>query len=166
MSKEPFRWLAGVIAAHENREVNGRTRIQKEIKLLQRLDLPTRYHYTLHFFGPYSEGVQAEIGLLEILDLAEETQKQTKDGTTYYTIRVTEDAVLPEIDPFTNYIKTMEKSDTVVLELAATYDAFREMGSDHKEAIARLKRKKGSKCEDGRTERALELLTCLGLCTE
>lgn len=163
MGIEPFRWLAGVVAAHEGREVAGRTRLQKEIKLLQRLNLPTRYHYTIHFYGPYSEGVQAEIGLLEMLGLAKEASNQTQDGTTYYTIRATENADLPEIEPFVSYIKTMENADTTVLELAATYDAFREMGANHNEALQRLKRKKGAKCNDGRDSKALELLASLGL---
>jgi hypothetical protein len=47
--------------------------------------------------------------------------------------------------------------------LAATYDAFREAGSDHEEAIKRLRRKKGSKCDNGNQEKALELLVALGL---
>lgn len=53
--KERFRWLAGAIAAHKDRKVVGRTRLQKEIKLLQRLGFPTEYSYTLFFYGPYSE---------------------------------------------------------------------------------------------------------------
>ena len=32
---EKFRWLAGVIAAHGDRKVFGRTRLHKTIKLLQ-----------------------------------------------------------------------------------------------------------------------------------
>ena len=36
-----FWWLAGVIAAHDGRRVVGRTRLQKTVKLLQRLGLPT-----------------------------------------------------------------------------------------------------------------------------
>jgi len=57
-------------------------------------------------------------------------------------------------------------AQTVVLELAATYDAFREEGADHEEAIERLRRKKGSKCDGGNQEKALELLASLDLETE
>lgn len=69
----------------------------------------------------------------------------------------------PEVRKFQQAIQTMSKADPVVLELAATYDAFREMGHDHKTALERLKRKKGVKCEDGRTGQALQLLKKLGL---
>jgi uncharacterized protein YwgA len=163
MNQDRFRWLAGVIAAHPNREVVGRTRLQKTIKLLQRLGLPTDYSYTIHFYGPYSEGLQAEIGLLEAFGLIQENLRQTKDGTPYYVLRAVPEAKMTEIAPFQPAIDIMSNATPVVLELAATYDAFRESGSDHKEAIQRLRHKKGSKCEEGNQEKALELLADLGL---
>jgi uncharacterized protein len=163
MNQERFRWLAGVIAAHPNREVHGRTRLQKTIKLLQRLRFPTDYTYTIHFYGPYSEGLQAEIGLLEVLGLVKEDVREAKDGTPYYALRAARDAAMIEIVPFQPTIDTMSAATPVVLELAATYDSFREMGSDHQQALMRLRRKKGSKCDDGNEEKALELLSALGL---
>jgi hypothetical protein len=36
------------------------------------------------------------------------------------------------------------------LELAATYDAIRVLGSKHAEALDRLRQKKGAKAEGGR----------------
>lgn len=165
MNMEPFRWLAGVIAAHEDRKIVGRTRLQKEIKLLQRLGLPTRYRYSIHFYGPYSEGVQAEIGVLEMLGLAKE-EEYTRDGASYFIIEATDEADLgDQMDPFRKAIAQMAEANAVVLELAATYDAFREQGADHAEATERLRRKKGEKCEEGREAKALELLGELGLPT-
>ncbi|MGO8747181.1 MAG: hypothetical protein ACLQNE_14440 [Thermoguttaceae bacterium] len=161
--KERFRWLAAAIAAHPDRKVVGRTRLQKEIKLLQRLKFPTEYSYTLHFFGPYSEGLHAEIGLLESLGLVEEEPQTSQEGVPYYILRAKPDAVLAEIKPYQGFIDTMDAADAVVLELAATYDMFRGMGSDHKEALQRLRRKKGSKCEGGNEAAALQLLQTLGL---
>lgn len=161
--KERFRWLAAAIAAHPERKVVGRTRLQKEIKLLQRLKFPTEYSYTLHFYGPYSESLHAEIGLLESLGLVEEESVLSSDGSPYYILQAKPEAVLPEIQPFQKSINIMNEADAVVLELAATYDMFRGMGSDHKEALVRLRRKKGSKCDDGRQQKALQLLKSLGL---
>ena len=40
--------------------------------------------------------------------------------------------MLPEIKPYQKVIDTMDAADAVVLELAATYDMFRGMGSDHR----------------------------------
>jgi len=163
MIKERFRWLAGVIAAHPNREVYGRTRLQKTMKLLQRLRLPTDYTYKIFFYGPYSDGVQADIGLLEAFGLITEDLKHAQDGTPYYVLRAAPEAKMEEVAPFQPTIDLLSETPLVVLELAATYDAFRETGSDHAEAVQRLRRKKGSKCDDGNQEKALELLVALGL---
>ena len=57
----------------------------------------------------------------------------------------------------------MQDADAVVLELAATYDMFRTMKSDHEDAMMRLQRKKGGKCDNGNDKKALELLRELGL---
>jgi hypothetical protein len=52
----------------------------------------------------------------------------------------------------------MSKADATVLELATTYDTFRETGDNHEEALERVRRKNGSKCEGRRLEEALNLL--------
>lgn len=163
MRIEKYRWLAGLIAAHNNRTVIGRTRLQKEVILLQSLDFPTDYLYKTHFYGPYSEGVRSDLGLIDAMGLVSETENETRDGKTYFTIEATEDAVLPEIQEYLTKINIMEKADSIVLELAATYHAFRSIGSDHKEALIRLRRKKGAKCNGGNEEKALNLLNELKL---
>ncbi|MFN8575163.1 MAG: hypothetical protein U0132_24125 [Gemmatimonadaceae bacterium] len=121
----------------------------------------------IHFYGPYSEGVQSDIGLLETFGFVEEKEQLKQDGSSYFVLNATQAATSlaerPEVKKFKPAIQTMNDADPVVLELAATYDAFREMGHDHKSALERLKRKKGVKCEEGRTEKALELLKKLKL---
>lgn len=167
--REKFLWLAAVIAAHRDREVVGRKRLQKTVKLLQRLGAPMDYDYMIHFYGPYSEGVQSDIGLLEAFGFVEEKKCISQDGSPYFILKATEAAAKladrTEFRKFEPAIRTMNDAEPVVLELAATYDAFREMGHDHKLALERLKRKKGVKCEQGNTEKALALLKTLGLPT-
>jgi hypothetical protein len=164
---EKFRWLAAVVAAHPEHKVVGRTRLQKTVKLLQRLGAPLDYDYMIHFYGPYSEGVQSDIGLLESFGFVEEKECMSQDGSPYFVLHASADAQKlagrPDVKKFHSAIQAMSDADAVVLELAATYDAFREMGDDHKTALERLKRKKGTKCEQGRTAKALTLLKTLGL---
>ena len=159
---ENYRWLAGLIAAHSDRIVFGRTRLQKEVKLLQCLGFPTDYSYTIHFFGPYSEGLHSDIGLLEAIGLVEES-KSTNDGKPYYILEASPDAVVPQIEQYRGEIDTLAEAPTVVLELAATYNAFRDVGAEHDDALVRLRRKKGSKCDGGNLEAAMTLLDDLGL---
>lgn len=163
MSMEDFRLLAGLIAAHPEGKIIGRTRLQKEIKLLQRLGFPTDYSYTIHFYGPYSESLQYDIGLLEASGLVEESAFKSQEGKPYYILRAKANSAVPAIDNFDREIRVLHDAPTVILELAATYDAFREDGSDHEEALTRLRRKKGAKCDGGNEEKALALLESLGL---
>jgi uncharacterized protein YwgA len=167
--REKFLWLAAVIAAHPEHKVVGRTRLQKTVKLLQRLGAPLDYDYMIHFYGPYSEGVQSDIGLLQSFGFVEEKEQSKQDGSSYFVLNATplarSLAERPEVKKYTPVIRVMNDADPVVLELAATYDAFREMGHDHKSALERLKRKKGVKCEGRRTEKALSLLKKLKLKT-
>lgn len=160
-----FWWLAGVIAAHENRRVVGRTRLQKTVKLLQRLHLPTDYLYTMFFYGPYSEGLFRDIGLLSELGLIRETEHAPaqEGGTPYFVLQAKAEAEMADLERWRPAIRQVEQADLVVLELAATYDAFREMGSDHEEGLARLRHKKAAKWTEDRERRALELLRVVGL---
>lgn len=162
-----FWWLAGVIAAHESSRVVGRTRLQKTVKLLQRLGLPTDYLFTIFFYGPYSEGVFRDIQLLTELGLVQEEERSGPEGgSPYFVIQASAEAGMPEMERFQPAIARMEASDLVVLELAATYDAFREMGSTEEEALARLRHKKAAKWTEDRERRARGLLRQLGLETD
>jgi uncharacterized protein YwgA len=161
-----FWWLAGVIAAHSNRQIVGGKRLQHTIKLLQRKGLPTDYLYTIFFYGPYSEGVHADVRVLESMGLIREIEWANHDGTADYTLQATEEAVLREIEPFQPFIDLMEQTEPVVLEIAATYDTFREMDYDHAQALDFLRLKKGPKCDGGREKQALEFLVQLELLAE
>ena len=157
-------WLAAVVAEHAGRRVTGRTRLQKTVKLLQRVGLPTDYLFTIFFYGPYSEGVLSDMRLLGQLGLVAEKALPAAEGATpAFEMVAREDAVLAGMEPWRPALRRMEAADLVVLELAATYDAFRETGSGHDEAMKRLRHKKAAKCTPEREGRALALLRELGL---
>jgi uncharacterized protein YwgA len=161
-----FWWVAAVIAAHEQRRVLGRTRLQKTIKLLQRLAFPTDYLFSIFFYGPYSEGLFRDVRLLIDMGLLAETEHSIPDAPApSFLLQASETAHMSELTRWHGAIRQMEKTETVVLELAATYDAFREMGSNHEDALLRLRHKKASKVNPERESRALELLQQLGLAT-
>ncbi len=155
---ENYRWLAGLIAAHPNGRVVGRTRLQKEVKLLQSLDFPTDYAYMIHFYGPYSEGLNSDIGLLEGMGFVTEQERVSQEGNPYYIINACEGTPSADVSEFKEIISLMTNAESVVLELAATYDAFRDTDADHEDALRRVRRKKRSKCDGGNLEAALKLL--------
>lgn len=161
-----FHWLAGVIAAHPDRKINERIRLQKIIKLLQRSGLPTDYEYTCYFYGPYSESVHADIGLLKNLGLIKEIVDSHPDGNPCYSYEARKDAELPAIEPFLDKIGKLKEADSIVLELAATYDSYKEMGFDRDEALGYLRNKKEKKCKNNKDRDALILLQQLDLIDE
>jgi uncharacterized protein YwgA len=164
---ENYRWLAGLIAAHPNGQVIGRTRLQKEVKLLQSLGFPTDYVYMIHFYGPYSEGLHSDIGHLEGMGFVTEQEHFSKEeGNPYYIIEACKGAPSADVSEFDEIISLMTNADPVVLELAATYDAFRDTDADHEDALCRVRRKKGSKCDGGNLDAALKLLDDLDLQTK
>ncbi len=162
MELEKFRWLAGLIAAHQSRTVRGRTRLQKEVRLLQRLGFPTTYSFSIYFYGPYSEDITSDLALLKSLQLVKEELEPTPSGDLYI-LKADSKADLPEIETYLSYIELLSRQELVVLELAATYDAYRQMHQNHADAITSLRIKKGGKCTGQNVTNALSLLSSLGL---
>src|SRR5262245_50810062 len=136
------------------------------MKLLQRLGLPTDYRFSIFFYGPYSEGVFGDARLLQQMGLITEQEHAGAEGATpHFEMTARPEAVMEEMARWQAAIDAMQRADLVVLELAATYDAFREMGANHEEAVVRLKHKKAARWSEERHARALELLRRLGLAT-
>ena len=163
MKYEELQQLLALIAAHPDRQVIGRERLQKEVRLLQRIGFPTHYVYRVHFYGPYSEELQSDVDALEAMGWLEQRSHHAGDDEPYITIPSVQDRDLPDISPFQSTIDTLAITDLVVLELAAAYDTFREFGYDPGGALDLLRAKKGAKCDGGRVEQALNLLSRLGL---
>jgi uncharacterized protein YwgA len=155
--------LAGLIEAHPNREVIGRSRLQKTVRLAQRIGVGTNYTFSIQSYGPYSEELRSDVTTIKNLGLGSEECCASLNDIESFVIRANPQAHNASIDPFRACIETLAKIDLKVLDLAATYDAFREMGSDHTDALRRLRAKKGPKCDNETLGKAISLLATLGL---
>jgi uncharacterized protein YwgA len=162
---ENYLLVAGLIEAHPNQEVQGRARLQKTVRLLQRIGMGTDYTFSIHSSGLYSEELQSDITTIERVGLGTEESVVLEGNTQQSVLRARPEARNAQIDRFRCFVQTMASTDLDVLELAATYDLFREMGSNHTDALRRLRAKKGAKCDGEGVERAISLLTFLGLST-
>src|SRR3990167_6886859 len=60
-------------------KVEGRTRIQKMVYILQYLGYPLNEDFSYSYFGPYSDELRTEVDILTSVDILQETLK----GTTY-----------------------------------------------------------------------------------
>jgi len=163
--REDFEWLAAVIAAHTDHTVHGSTRLQKSILLLQGVGLPTNYLYRLHFYGPYSDELQAAPHTLRSMRLLVDRQEGLPSNYRCSEFTVKPSALLPTLaTKVQKAIKRIEReSSTTTLELAATYLAFRNRGTDNDEALERLRIKKGRKCTPKNEDAAFDLLRELNL---
>src|ERR1700755_802619 len=101
---EDFRWVAAIIAAHKEGKVHGRLRLQKTVKLLQRKGFPTSYPFRDYFYGPYSDSLQYDVSLLSNLRLVTETRAETREGTEYFVLQASDEAVSPEIEPYRSFV--------------------------------------------------------------
>ena len=158
-----YMWIAGVIAAHSNGQLFGRTRLQKTIKLLQRIGLPTDYDFPVYFHGPHSENLQADIKLLEQLGLVTEMSRATAEGNRHCVFQAISSAELPDTHLFRNAIECLQRADVLTLEMAATYTSLRELGIGADKALEKVRQKKGSKCSADVQAAALALITELGI---
>src|ERR1700726_4008101 len=61
------------------------------------------------FYGPYSAGVQAEIGLLDKLGLVSEEARAAKEGAPYYLLQAVPEAVSERIVPYRKYIDQLSR---------------------------------------------------------
>jgi hypothetical protein len=92
-----------------------------------------------------------------------EHAERAVDGTPYYVCRATEETSTEAVKPLTDAIGLMVGASAVALELSATYDAYREAGHSHVDALERLTLKKGSKCTPDNLRSAFQVLKQLGL---
>jgi uncharacterized protein YwgA len=160
---ERYLTLISVIAAHRNGDVYGRTRLQKTVKLLQSAGLKTGYPFMSYFYGPYSEDLQADLRTLQHSGFLTERPEQSQDGSEYYVMSAMIDPAHDEVAPFQPIINRLATEPTVVLELAATFQSFKELGLPTDEATVRTRQKKGVKCGGGNLEHAMAVLAEIGL---
>jgi uncharacterized protein YwgA len=160
---ENYLLIAGLIEAHPNREVVGRTRLQKTVRLLQRIGMGTDYTFSIHSYGPYSEELHSDLTTIQRIGLGMEECRDSQKETPDFVIRVVPEARNAEIEPFREFINALANIKVPILEIAATYDVFREMGSDHTDALHRLRAKKGAKINDENIDEAISVLRFLQL---
>ena len=164
---EPEKFIAAIIKAAPDYKLVGRVRLQKIAYLLQKLGLKEAQalDFSYHHYGPYSEQVDSARWFADAAGLIEETRARRKlDSATYSIFEMGNAAKdLPEFPAeFAIKVQDWAQRDPIVLELAATVHwlAAEEKVEDWKKE---LRRRKTWKVENGRLEKALELLKELEL---
>lgn len=162
--------LVGHLIAVAGGEIVGRVRLQKVFYLLDQLGLNSGFSYSYHHYGPYSADVADAVdGAKAFKYVREETRNRQSDGVPFSVFEVgtrpveeAEDFGDLSADDVRRLTDIMNASSSTVLELAATIHWLKnEPGVD--DWRAELVVRKGQKTENGRTEKAVQLLEQLAL---
>lgn len=165
MNHEPEYYVADILGAAGGRLVS-RIRFQKIAYLLDQLGAESGFDYSYHHYGPYSRDLDSAILDAEAFGLLKEEYGYRKSDGARYSVFVhraegKEFSCLKD-DRLRNVTKRLATENVTVLELAATahWLAEFEKVDDWK---AEIRRRKGSKTDNGRLEEATKLLAEVGL---
>ena len=132
-------------------KIKGRKKIQKVFFLLKHLGYDVPFHYSYHFYGPYSEELQVELTSKAGLKLWKEEYKK-KWGYIYtannkkilefkeHLGKITDEVTVPQPYP-RELVERLINTDVEVLELTSTLGYFIEQdyGSDKINAYSRAR---------------------------
>lgn len=157
------------IVALSGGKLVGRTRLQKTVYLLDTVGLKSGASYYYYNFGPFSDEIANGISDSKFVgSLHEVIENRMSDGSPFSIFKTRKpveeiDSIgrLP-VDDVAPLLDRFSKSNSTVLELAATIHWL-----SHVEKVPNwrdeLVRRKGSKTKNGRMERAVELLSEIGV---
>lgn len=165
MTYEPEHYVADILCAAGGRLVS-RIRLQKIAYLLDQLGAASGFGYSYHHYGPYSRDLDSAILDADAFGLVEEQYGYRKSDGARYSVFVNRSAykgyTCLKDDNLQEITKRLALQNVTVLELAATahWLAEVEQVDDWK---AEIRRRKGSKTDNGRLEEATKLLATVGL---
>jgi uncharacterized protein len=160
--------IRSVLAASGG-EVLGRIKFQKLVFLLDKLGLESGFKFSYHHYGPYSAELSSATDIAKAFGLvAEEFRQRKSDGASYSVFKTkVSSSVEPKIDflrakNIVTAISLINSTSSTIVELAATaYWLKNEESIENWED--EIVRRKGSKVDNGRLEKALELLEKINL---
>ncbi len=157
-----------VVNAAPGHKLASRVRLQKTVYLLQALGFNNNLQFQYYHFGPYSRELDVALAEAHESNLVCESQaRRQSDGATYSLFEARPNNKHVSFGKLTQQraqelIAKFTTTNVTVLELAATahwLNNAEKIADWHTEIV----RRKGVKTENGRLERAIELLTELEL---
>lgn len=134
-------------------KIEGRTKVQKMVYVLQSMGFPFKEHYLYHLHGPYARGLTDEISYLVYLGLLTETGQEVgglkcfhyeaTDGLRDFLSRMGDSMVVASngVD-FDTAVAELNAQKTALLEAAATAVFLNRAGTKRDDVASDLKRLK------------------------
>lgn len=166
MTIEPEDHVAEIVAAAGGKLVS-KIRLQKIAYLLDQIGNETRFDYTYYHYGPFSRDLENAVLDAEAFELIKEEEgRRASDGARYSIFKLNtrvEDFKFKALDEkLRDVTHQLAEENVTVLELAAT--AHWLVAYEHiKDWETEIRRRKGTKNDGGRLEKAKELLRKLSL---
>ena len=165
---ETDQFIAAIIAAAPDRTLVGRLRVQKIVYFLRQLgcEEANDFAFSYRHYGPYSRDLDSAIVDAEAFKcIKEERRHRRSDGASYSVFTLPEEAegkIDELLGSFREHVCDLAKEKPTVLELAATAHWLSEVekAADWR---AEIERRKTWKVKNGKLEKALDLLSRLGL---
>lgn len=165
MAIEPEDHVAEIIAAAGGKLVS-RIRLQKIAYLLDQLGNQSDFDYVYYHYGPFSRDLENAVLDAETFGLIKEEEgRRTTDGARYSIFKlhknIEEYKVLKD-SKLRDHARQLADENVTVLELAATAHwlvTYEHIGDWETE----IRRRKGTKNDGGRLEKAKDLLRKLHL---
>ena len=167
--REPEDVVAAVVTAAGG-ELVSRIRLQKTVYLLDRLGFGSGLDdFAYYHYGPYSAALDAAVDGAKVAGLvAEERRHRMSDGATYSVFKRVgdveagaEESALGKAE-VERLVRKFAATNLTVLELAATAD-WLCLSEERANWRTEVVRRKGPKTENGRLDKAVDLLDELGL---
>ncbi len=165
MTIEPEDHVAEIVAAAGGKLVS-RIRLQKIAYLLDQIGGKSDFDYVYYHYGPFSRDLENAVVDAEAFELVKQEEgRRASDGARYsiFTLQknVNEFKILKD-EKLRNWTRKLAGENVTVLELAATahwlvkYEHIQDWETE-------IRRRKGTKNDGGRLEKAKDLLRQLNL---
>lgn len=151
-------------------EIVGKVRLQKVVYLLDQLGMNSGFSYDYHHYGPFSAELADQLDEDVVFGrVVEVPMRRAIDGVPYSAYRASNfDNKKPDkigdvaIEMAKAALAVLQQRSATILELAATIHWLRAV-EGVEDWRNELFRRKGAKTDNGRTDKALDLLKELGL---
>jgi len=149
-------------------KLTGRVRLQKTVYLLDQLGMNSGFSFDYHHYGPYSRELDNATADAKAFKLIVETFHQRQiDGASFSMFQLNGTAKSGQFGKLgakkaKELVAQLADASVTVLELAATIDwlwRYEKIADWQTE----IRKRKGVKVQNGRLEKAVELLTALSL---
>tara|TARA_R110002073_G_scaffold240314_1_gene402001 strand:+ start:129 stop:686 length:558 start_codon:yes stop_codon:yes gene_type:complete len=153
--------ILATLSSTDTREVTGKKRLQKILRLAKSAGYKIDADYSIRQFGPFSNDIAYGADLLAITGQIEEQERQLGAAgffTTVYSLPHDTRSPIDVSSDFRDLIRFLDRYTTVELEVASTIGHFLDMDYELKKSVHKTKELKPSKTKGAILEKAKEIV--------